>query len=98
MRMLHRLAEEDLAGATRFYKREAGLGVARRFDDDIGSAQSEVVGGPDPAPPATSATCCRWAAIKASPLSRRVRLHRGWRQEARLEAGAATVTAPHVRG
>ena len=31
MRMLHRLAEEDLAGAIRFYKREAGPGVARRF-------------------------------------------------------------------
>ena len=31
MRMLHRLAEEDLAGAIRFYKREAGRGVARRF-------------------------------------------------------------------
>ena len=30
-RTLHRLAADDLAEAFRFYKREAGVGVARRF-------------------------------------------------------------------
>ena len=28
---IHRLAEEDLAEAVRFYKSEAGTGLARRF-------------------------------------------------------------------
>jgi len=30
-RSIHRLAAEDLAEAVRFYKKEAGTGVARRF-------------------------------------------------------------------
>lgn len=30
-RWLHRLASEDLATAVRFYRREAGAGLARRF-------------------------------------------------------------------
>lgn len=34
-RRLHRLAEQDLAQAVRFYKREAGTGVARRFLDEF---------------------------------------------------------------
>jgi plasmid stabilization system protein ParE len=34
-RSVHRLAEDDLAEAFRFYKREAGPGVARRFLDEF---------------------------------------------------------------
>ena len=30
-RSIHRFAEEDLAEAVRFYRREAGTGLARRF-------------------------------------------------------------------
>lgn len=30
-RSIHRFASEDLAEAVRFYKREAGIGLARRF-------------------------------------------------------------------
>jgi plasmid stabilization system protein ParE len=30
-RSIHRSASEDLADAVRFYKREAGIGLARRF-------------------------------------------------------------------
>ena len=30
-RSIHRLAAEDLANAVRFYRSEAGIGVARRF-------------------------------------------------------------------
>ena len=36
MRSLHRFAEDDLADAARFYKREAGVGVARRFLTEFG--------------------------------------------------------------
>ena len=32
---LHRQAEQDLESAFRFYKRHAGLGVARRFLDEF---------------------------------------------------------------
>ena len=47
MRMLHRLAEEDLASATRFYKREAGLGIARRFLNEFERAATLLARLPD---------------------------------------------------
>lgn len=34
-RSIHRLAAEELAAAYRFYRREAGLGIARRFLDEF---------------------------------------------------------------
>jgi plasmid stabilization system protein ParE len=34
-RSIHRLAAEELAAAFRFYRREAGLGIAQRFLDEF---------------------------------------------------------------
>ena len=34
-RSIHRLAAQDLADAVRFYKKEAGAGLARRFLDEF---------------------------------------------------------------
>ena len=42
---------------------------------------------PISSPPATSATCCRWAAMRASRSSPRAKPSSGWRQQARPDTG-----------
>lgn len=45
-RSIHRFARDDLTEATRFYKREAGVGLARRFLAEFERVANLVEGNP----------------------------------------------------
>lgn len=66
-RSIHRSAENDLAGAFRYYKAEAGVGIAGRFLNEFERVARLLESNPGFGTPASDGR--RWFPLKGFPYS-----------------------------